>query len=155
MRYVPPSCHSIRLFAEMSDSVLERSSTTITSVRPSTWRIGVENDGRKIESHSGLVGLNPAAATQNVLGDFLISPCELNEVVFLTKEDVAVSRPPGMAGKPQASQAIQKISLVIIHIEFGIAYQCAHEGSHRCTLAVVTDARIKFRTEECGESEPT
>ena len=67
VKCVPPSCHSIRPFAEMSVSVFERSSTTITSVRPRTWRVGVENDGRKIESHSGLVGLNPAAAMQNVL----------------------------------------------------------------------------------------
>ena len=29
--------------------------------------VGVEYVGRKIESHSGLFGLNPAAATQKVL----------------------------------------------------------------------------------------
>ena len=57
----------MRLLAETSSSCLERSSTTITSVRPRMWRVGVEYDGRMMESQSGLFGRKPAAATQNVL----------------------------------------------------------------------------------------
>lgn len=64
---VPPSCHSTRLLIETSRSVCALSSGTITSVLPRMCRVGVEYEVERMVSLRALMGLNPAAAIQNVL----------------------------------------------------------------------------------------